>query len=189
MQSISLFFLFWLFAYIGFCTIGGGLVGISIMQQELIPRGLITAEEFYSMVAVSESTPGPIGVNMATFIGYRLYGVWGGIVTTLGITLPSFVIIIAIAMFSKSLKEKPLVQKAFYGVRASSTGMIAVACYSVFSITVLNMNNIGNASFLHWINYRSAIFFLSAVAVLQFCKKVSPFVIIILGACFGLLFL
>ena len=189
MQTVSLFFLFWLFAYIGFCTIGGGLVGISVMQQELIPRGLIAADEFYSMIAVSEATPGPIGVNMATFIGYRLYGVWGGVATTMGLVLPSFVVILAISFFATSLKEKPVVQKALYGIRASAAGMIAVACYSVFSITVLSFDNITKPPFIHLVNYKSAIFFVAAFACLRLYKKIHPLIIIALGAAFGYLFL
>lgn len=189
MPTISLFSLFWLFAYIGFCMIGGGLVGISIMQQELIPRGLISLEEFYSMVAVSEATPGPVGVNMATFIGYRLYGVAGGIVTTLGITLPSFVVIIIIAVFARSVQDKPIVKKAFYGIRAASTGMIAVACYAVFSITVLALKNFSAKNYLHLINWKQAIFFSIAILCLQFFKKLHPLWIVLAGALFGVLFL
>lgn len=76
---MSLIGLFFLFMYIGFCTIGGGLVAITLMQQELIPRGLISSEDFFAMVAISESTPGPMGINMATYIGYELYGVLGSV--------------------------------------------------------------------------------------------------------------
>lgn len=186
---ISLFSLFWLFAYIGFCTIGGGLVGISVMQQELIPRGLISAEEFYSMIAISESTPGPVGVNMATFIGYRLYGVLGGVVTTLGITLPSFVIIVLIALFAKSLKENPIVKKAFYGIRAASTGMIAVACYAVFSITVLSIQNFSSTKLLSIFNWKEGLFFLLGFTCIRYFKKLHPLWIVLAGAIFGVLFL
>lgn len=189
MQSISLFSLFWLFAYIGFCTIGGGLVGISVMQQELIPRGLITMEEFYTMVAVSESTPGPIGVNMATFIGYRVHGVFGGIIATLGIVFPSFVVIIIIALFVRSLHEKPLVKKAFYGIRASSTGMIAVACYAVLTITVLSLKNFTGEHWLRIINGKQAVFFALAFVLMRFFKKLHPLWIILAGAIFGIIFL
>ena len=68
--DISLFWLFCVFFYIGLFTIGGGLVAISLMQQTIVERGLISTEQFYNMIAISESTPGPVGVNMATFLGY-----------------------------------------------------------------------------------------------------------------------
>lgn len=189
MPSISLFSLFWLFVYIGFCTIGGGLVGISIMQQELIPRGLITADEFFSMVAVSESTPGPVGINMATFIGYRLYGVSGGIVTTLGMVMPSFVVILGIAFFARSFKDKPLVKKTFYGIRAGSTGMIAVACYGVFSITVLALHKLNTGALTQIINIPQAIFFICSFILVRKFKKIHPLFVILAGAVFGILVL
>lgn len=189
MPTISLFSLFWLFAYIGLVSIGGGLVGVSIMQQELIPRGLISLQDFYSMVAVSESTPGPIGVNMATFIGYKLYGVWGGVITTCGIVLPSFIIILVIALFAKSLKEKPFVQKIFYGIRAGSTGMIAVACYSVLCITVLPFDKFIPTKPFSFLNIRATIFFVTALLILKLFKKIHPLFIVVLGAIFGILFL
>jgi len=78
--TYSLFQLFWIFFYIGAFTIGGGLVAITLMQQTLVDKGVISAEQFYNMVAISESTPGPIGVNMATYIGYKLYGILGSLV-------------------------------------------------------------------------------------------------------------
>ena len=112
---MSLIGLFFLFMYIGLCTIGGGLVAITLMQQELIPRGLISSEDFFAMVAISESTPGPMGINMATYIGYELYGVLGSVVLTTGIVLPSLVVIVLIARFASSFQEKPLVKKSFYG--------------------------------------------------------------------------
>ena len=87
--TYSLFQLFGIFFYIGAFTIGGGLVAVTLMQQTLVDKGVISAEQFYNMVAISESTPGPIGINMATYIGYSQYGVFGGIVTTFGQVLPS----------------------------------------------------------------------------------------------------
>lgn len=188
-SSISLFSLALLFSYIGLCSIGGGLVGISIMQQELIPRNLISMEEFYSMIAISESTPGPIGVNMATFIGNRLYGVVGGCVTTAALVFPSFVIIIIIALFARSIKDKPMVKNAFYGIRAASTGMIAVACYSVLSITIFSISDAFTKNWYSIIHVKQTIFFFLALGILRFIKKIHPLFIIVLGALFGYLFL
>ena len=137
---MSLIGLFFLFMYIGFCTIGGGLVAITLLQQELIPRGLIRSEDFFAMVAISESTPGPMGINMATYIGYELYGVLGSVVLTTGIVLPSLVVIVLIARFASSFQEKPLVKKSFYGLRAGAVGMITVACWQVINISILNLS-------------------------------------------------
>ena len=79
---MTLLNLFFTFLQVGTFTIGGGLVAITIMQQILVTAGLITPEKFYTMVAISESTPGPIGINMATYIGCELYGPLGGCVAT-----------------------------------------------------------------------------------------------------------
>ena len=91
-NKMSLFELFCTFFYIGLFTIGGGIVAITLMQQTIVQRGLITEDQFYNMVAISESTPGPLGTNMATYIGYNLYGIPGGIITTIGEVLPSLII-------------------------------------------------------------------------------------------------
>ena len=82
MIDVSLLELFFIFFYVGLFTIGGGLVAITLMEETIVARGLISPEQFYNMVAISESTPGPVGVNIATYIGYELYGVFGAIVTS-----------------------------------------------------------------------------------------------------------
>ena len=95
------------FFYIGLFTIGGGQVAITLMQQSLVTTGVISQEMFYNMVAISESTPGPIGINMATYIGYELYGVPGGLIVTGAQVLPSIIItagIVALALLSPSGK-------------------------------------------------------------------------------------
>ena len=90
MPDISLFELFAIFFYVGLFTIGGGLVAITLMEQTIVARGLISPEQFYNMVAVSESTPGPIGINMATYVGTSLFGVKGGIIATSASVAPFY---------------------------------------------------------------------------------------------------
>ena len=96
---MTLLELLWTFFYIGLFTIGGGQVAITLMYEPMVEGNLITADQFYNMVAVSESTPGPIGINMATYIGCELYGVMGGILVTFATVLPSLIIILVIAKF------------------------------------------------------------------------------------------
>lgn len=182
--------LFFLFMYIGACTIGGGLVAVSLMQQELIPRGLITSEDFFAMVAISESTPGPIGINMATYIGYKLYGVTGGIVLTAGIVLPSLIVIVLIARFAASFQEKPLVKKSFYGLRAGAVGMIAVAFWQVLNISVFTLNNFkATGKLIDLLNLKQTLFFCVLFALTLCLKKLHPVILVILSALFGILFL
>ncbi|MBQ5777211.1 MAG: chromate transporter, partial [Oscillospiraceae bacterium] len=125
----------------GLFAIGGGLAAIPIMQQFIVDRGWISRELFYNMVAVSESTPGPIGVNMATYIGFENYGVFGGIITTLCLTLPSFLTVFFIARSFTSMQEKEIVRDGLYGIRASVAGLIASAAWSVLTVTIFTFDN------------------------------------------------
>ena len=174
---MTLLELLWTFFYIGLFTIGGGQVAITLMYEPLVGGGIISGEQFYNMVAVSESTPGPIGINMATYIGCELYGVIGGILVTFATVLPSFIIILVIAKFFDKYQEKPLVKSVFTCIRPVSAGLIAVAAYEVLKISVIQP-----FSFV-----RLAIF-LGAFALLMI-KKISPIFVMILGAIAGILFL
>lgn len=186
---ISLFALFCVFFYVGAFTIGGGLVAITLMQQELVGRGLITPERFYNMVAISESTPGPIGINMATYIGYELYGVWGGIVTTIGTVLPSLIVILVIAKFFGRFQEKRGVKAAFYGLRAGTTGMIAVASWQVIVVALLTLPAFkASGSWLDLANWPALALF---AGVFFLYRKVQwhPVFFIAIGAVYGVFFL
>lgn len=174
---MTLLELLWTFFYIGLFTIGGGQVAITLMYEPLVGGGLISGEQFYNMVAVSESTPGPIGINMATYIGCELYGVMGGILVTFATVLPSLVIIIVIAKFFDKYQEKPLVKSVFTCIRPVSAGLIAVATYEVLKISLIRP-----FSFV-----RLGIY-LVAFSLLMI-KKMSPIFVMILGAVAGILFL
>ena len=122
---MSMLMLFFVFFYVGLFAIGGGLVAASFMRQALVEQyGLITDEKFYSMLAISESTPGPIGINIATYIGTELHGIPGGIIATFGEVLPSIIIIILIARFFSKFQEKPLVKSIFSAMRPCTSGMV-----------------------------------------------------------------
>ena len=139
----SQFELFCIFFYVGLFTIGGGLVAITLMQQTIVERGYISPESFYNMVAISESTPGPIGMNMATYIGYEFYGIPGAIITTIGQALPSIVVILLIAfLLSGKFGEKPLVKSIFKTLRPATCGLILVAAADVFVLALLNVPNL-----------------------------------------------
>ncbi len=186
---MSLLQLMGIFFYVGLFTIGGGLVAITLMYDPIVGNGLITSEQFYNMVAISESTPGPIGINMATYIGCELYGIWGGIATTTATVMPSFIIIIIIAKFFDKFQEKPLVKSAFTGLRPAVSGMILVAAAQIFVITILNIPAWqASGNLLHIINIPPALFYIVAVIILL-KTKISPIPVIIAGALFGVLFL
>jgi len=184
---MSLAGLFFLFMYIGLTTIGGGLVAVSLMQQELVARSVISSERFIAMIAVSESTPGPIGINMATYIGYELYGMWGSIVLTAGIVLPSLIVIVLIARFTQSFQEAAPVKNTMYGLRAGAAGMIGAAAWNVLAVAVFTLPSFYNSqrwtSLLDW---KAAALFCGFWIIQSFYKRLHPLFLIIAGAAAGL---
>ena len=125
-KNVSLWQIFAVFAKIGAFTIGGGYAMIPIIQDEMSRRGWISDEELPDIVALSQSAPGVLAVNISIFAGYRLRGVKGSIAATLGSITPSFFIILAIAMLFSAFKDNPWVIKAFKGIRPVVISLIAV---------------------------------------------------------------
>ena len=125
-RKVSLWQIFAVFAKIGAFTIGGGYAMIPIIQAEMSKRGWIADEDLPDIVALSQSAPGVLAVNISIFAGHRLRGVKGSIAATLGSILPSFCIILAIAIFFTAFKDNPWVEKAFKGIRPVVISLIAV---------------------------------------------------------------
>ena len=123
--------LFWEFFKAGLFAVGGGLATLPFLREMAVNTGWFTTAQLADMVAVSESTPGPVGVNMATYVGFTTAGVPGAVVATLGLVTPSVIIILIIAAFLKAFRDSRLVQNAFYGLRPASTGLIAAAGLSL----------------------------------------------------------
>jgi len=184
---MTLFSLFCTFFYIGLFTIGGGLVALTLMQQTLVDTGIITSEAFYNMVAISESTPGPLGINMATFIGYNMYGIPGALLTTFGEVLPSIICILIIAHFYKAFKNSSGVKNVMQVLRPASTGIVFVAAVNVFIVALLNVpaswSDFDFKTLFNWI-------YLCGYAVFTFLLfkfKLHPIWVVILGAIFGII--
>lgn len=193
MPEISLLELFGIFFYVGLFTIGGGLVAITLMQETIVERGLVSPEQFYNMVAISESTPGPIGVNMATFLGFELYGVPGAVITTLGEVLPSIIVILVIAKFLSAFKDKPLVQNVFVALRPAATGLIIVATLNIFVLALMNLPSSfadlkSPETLKNLFDWKNLFFYFMAF-LLVLKTKIHPVFIVALGAVFGVLFL
>ena len=121
---MSLLMLFLTFLKIGAISFGGGYGMISVMRDEVVGKGLLSETEFLDIIGVAESTPGPIAVNMATFVGSTQYGFWGALLCTLGVVIPSFVIILLIAAIFSNLLKKAPVQAALSGIRPIVVGLI-----------------------------------------------------------------
>ena len=119
--------LFWEFFKIGLFAVGGGMATIPFLYDLSDRTGWFTHTQLADMIAISESTPGPIGVNMATYVGYEMSGIPGSIFTTLGFVAPSIIIIIIVSLFLQRFRENRYVESAFYGLRPASSGLIASA--------------------------------------------------------------
>ena len=131
--------LFFCFFKLGLVTIGGGMAMIPIMEEKICEKyKWMTSEEILDCIAVSQSLPGVIAVNMATFVGYKKKGVVGAAVSTFGVVLPSFVIIILVVSFLRSVEGNRYVQGALEGIKAAATGLIAFAAYKMGKQTLKN---------------------------------------------------
>ncbi len=125
--------LFSTFFNIGLFTFGGGYAMISLMQREVIEKNKwISKEDMSDMIVISESTPGPISVNIATFVGYKVSGFFGALCSTLGLVLPSFLIIILLSSFLDILQDNVIFQNAFFGIRAAVVALILKTFVSMY---------------------------------------------------------
>lgn len=119
--------LFWTFFKIGLFSYGGGYVMIPFIQKEIITHSWLNPAEFADVVAISQMTPGPISVNAATYVGVRVAGFWGAFFATLGISLPSFILVVIIARFLIKFKENKIVNSVLQGIRPATIGLIGSA--------------------------------------------------------------
>lgn len=165
--------LFLTFAKIGAFSIGGGYAMLPFIQREVIGRyGWLTTGEFSDILAISQMTPGPIAVNSATFVGYTKGGILGSAAATLGVALPSFIMILLIAAFFIKIYEKKTTKNVFRGIRPAVVGLIAAAAYSVTVESVIDIKG-------------AIIFGLSLLSL--FHKKVDPIYVIIASALVGII--
>lgn len=132
MKLKTLFQVFWSFFKIGAFTFGGGYAMIPLIQNEAVEkRGWVTDDDILEIIAIAESTPGPIAINSATFVGYRAAGVLGSAFATVGVVIPSFVIILLISFVLKQFQDMKAVRYAFQGIRA---GVLALLCKSLWTM-------------------------------------------------------
>ena len=171
--------LFWEFFKTGLFAIGGGMATVPFLFDIGARTGWFTANELANMIAISESTPGPIGVNMATYVGFETAGIFGGIIATIGLVTPSVIIILIVAKILSKFRNNPIVDTVFRYLRPAVIGLILFALWQLLPLTFLGEE--GNILVLPVI----------AFAVLLFCllrfKKIHPIVWIGVGAVFGII--
>ena len=181
--------LFLSFLEIGAFSFGGGYGMISLIREKVLAYGWLTEEELLNMIAVAESTPGPIAVNMATFVGSAQGGFLGALLATLGVVLPSFVLILIIATLIRNLLKYAGVKAFLCGIRPVVVGLILATAITMFMSTAIGFGSIGDTLA---IDVRSIIIFavliaISVTAKLVFKKKPSPILMILLSAGLGML--
>ena len=175
--------MFFTFFKIGLFTIGGGYAMLPLIQQEVIEKGWMTAEDIVNFIAVSESTPGPFAVNIATYIGSETHGVAGSVAATLGVVLPSFIIILIVAKCYAAFRKSRVVGGIMTGLRPAVIGMIASALLSL-ALTVFFPAGLAFSQFAsYWFWVSLAVFILMLVLVF---RKLHPILIIVLSAGIGL---
>ncbi len=174
--------LFWEFFKTGLFSIGGGLATIPFLYDMAARYDWFTAEELANMLAVSESTPGPIGINMATFAGVNAAGIPGGVVATLALVLPSFLIMLLIAGAMERFRDSRTVQSVMKVLRPVSVGLIAAATLTVLRVAYVQPGD-GLLAMVKW-----PALALGAVlaAVSLRWKKLHPVVLIAIGAVGGI---
>ena len=134
---MTLLRLFFEFCKVGLFSVGGGLATIPFLTDLGGRTGWFTSGDLADMIAISESTPGPMGVNMATYVGFHTAGVAGGVIATLGLIFPSIVIILIIAGFLQKFRQSKAVDAVFYGLRAASVALISAALLQVAKIALM----------------------------------------------------
>lgn len=182
---MNLLLIFWLFFKIGLFTIGGGLAAIPLLRETLVDGGWVSGGEFIDMLAVSQSTPGPIGINMATYAGFKAASFPGALAATAGMVAPSLIIIMIIARFLHSYAERPLVRNLLSGLRPTATGLIAAAAWFVFANGVILLDRFPQPG---WVEPRALLIF-AALSAAWWKFRVYPVVYILAGGVLGALLL
>ncbi len=190
--------LFWEFFKTGLFAIGGGMATVPFLQDISAKTGWFTSADLANMIAVSESTPGPMGVNMATYVGYTVgsqqlggtgMGVVGAVVATLGLISPSIVVILIVAYFLKRFRDSKLVDSVLYGLRPASVALISAAGVEIVLFAVLRVGSIwriADAS-LSWKAVVLALAVFAGTNLIPGLKKIHPIWFVVASAVAGVL--
>lgn len=182
--------LFVTFFKLGLFTFGGGYAMIPLLTDEVISHGWLAQQEIMNFIAVAESTPGPIAINMATFIGASQGGILGAMLATLGVVLPSFIIILLIASVVTGLMKFAGVKAFLSGVRPVVIGLILATGVGMFITVMLGLEHIGQKAIFNW---KALVIFAIIFATNLVYKKIrkkapSPILLILLSAVLGMIF-
>ena len=190
--------LFWEFFKTGLFAVGGGMATVPFLKDIGTATGWYSQTDLMNMLAVSESTPGPIGINMATYVGFTVAGIPGAVIATVGEVTPSIIVILIVAAMLAKFRDSKLVSNALYGLRPASTGLIAAACIDVVLQVLLRassstvsgsiMKAFSLVGSLNWRGLALAAVLLVVTNWVKLTKKWHPIVFIGLSAAVGVVF-
>ncbi|MBC5580994.1 chromate transporter [Anaerofilum sp. BX8] len=182
--------LFYEFFKAGLFAVGGGLATLPFLYDISDATGWFTHAQLADMVAISESTPGPIGINMSTYVGYTTGGIPGAVIATLGLITPSIIVILIVAGFLRAFKDNRYVKAAFYGLRPASTGLITAACWSLVVISLLRLDAFSSGGLLAVLNWKALLLAAVLLALTRIgkLKNLHPAAFLALSAVVGVVF-
>lgn len=169
----------------GLFAIGGGPATIPFLMDMAKKYPWFSMQELSDMIAISESTPGPVGINMATYAGFKTLGLFGGVVSTLALTVPSIVIILIIARFLEGFQDNPIVKAVFKGIKPAVTALIAVAVMNIFQVSLFDISDGGFSPRIASMIIAAVIFVLLQV---KKTKKMHPALWFLFAAIVGIVF-
>lgn len=184
------------FFCVGLFSVGGGLATLPFLADMGDVTGWFSSADISNMVAISESTPGPLGINMATYVGFQiasdyglLFSVLGSVVASIGLVTPSVIIIIIISKILNRFKDSKYVQYAFYGLRAASLGLVSSALISVAKIAFFGVDTVLSAdNFLSSLSLPVLILSIFIFILAYKVKKLHPIALIVFAALVGIIF-
>ena len=180
--------LFWEFFKTGLFAVGGGLATLPFLRDIATRFDWFTLDQLSDMIAVSEATPGPIGVNMATYAGYNAAYILGALTATLALVLPSFIIVCIVARFLQKYKQSRLVHGLFYALRPATAAIVTAAVAGIFISAIFNVSAGAGAPLTQIISLPAlGLFAITLAGVVAAGKKVHPLVFIAAGAAAGIL--
>ena len=169
----------------GLLAVGGGLATLPFLNEMSLRHPMwFNTQMLSNMIAVSESTPGPIGINMATYVGYTIAGIPGAVCATLSLVLPSIVVITIVARILQQFKENRIVKGMFSGLRPAVTGLIAAAAYSIIQLALFHQYSLASFSaFCDGIAWLNVAIFALALLFIRWKKTAKLHPIVFIGVC------
>lgn len=182
-------YLFTVFFRIGIFSFGGGLAMLPLIFQSVQSFGIMSAHEFSNLVALSQVTPGPIAVNAATYVGFNYAGIPGAAVATLGVCVPSFILVLIVLKFIEKFNDSLVIKGAFNGIRPVTIGLIGAASIFVMETVLVNGKLISSQIFTEWPDYfnPAPIMLFAATVVLVGVFKLTPIKIMVIMGIAGAL--